>query len=177
MLVYITGPSGAGKTTVMKTLPVRSYDLDDLYEAEWKTKKTVAQVNKGVKARIEELQKRAKNLCFVGLQGKEDLPFTPDLMIILERTDYEVFFRQKLVRDLDLLCKYKKDFKDVLENKPFEEFRNYFWSNDVVGMKTLEEFTALLKKRYAALRKDFPGAHGLTAAEIPGFLVKKLELK
>lgn len=36
MIVYITGASGSGKTTLLKSLSVKGYDLDDIYENNWK---------------------------------------------------------------------------------------------------------------------------------------------
>jgi len=36
MIVYITGASASGKTTVLKSLSVKAYDLDDIYENNWK---------------------------------------------------------------------------------------------------------------------------------------------
>jgi adenylylsulfate kinase-like enzyme len=36
MIVYITGASGSGKTTLLEQLPIKGYDLDDIYENNWK---------------------------------------------------------------------------------------------------------------------------------------------
>jgi len=55
------------------------------------------------------------------------------------------------------LCKYKSEYEDILTTKPINEFRNYFWSNDVVSMKSLDEFIQHIEKINKAIRKDFPG--------------------
>jgi len=48
MIVYITGASGSGKTTLLKSLSVKGYDLDDIYENNWKKHKRIDTVQKGV---------------------------------------------------------------------------------------------------------------------------------
>lgn len=176
MLIYITGASGSGKTTVLKSLPpsLASYDLDDLYEANWKKHRTMATVQKGVIKDVNSIISANKNVVFVGLQGSADIPFKPDLVILLVRKDYEDYFRQKLVRDLKLLCEGQAEYIDILKNKPFSEFRNYFWSNDVVGMKTLDEFKAYVHKMNAAIKADFPQAKVMTSGKIAEFLRKTL---
>ena len=115
MIVYITGASGSGKTTLLKSLSVKSYDLDDIYENNWKKHKRIDTVQKGVIKDINILLSKNKNIVFVGLQGKDNLPFIPDVIYILIRKDYEQYYRDKLVRDLNLLCKYKTDFEEVLK--------------------------------------------------------------
>lgn len=175
MIIYITGASGVGKTTVMKDLPIKSYDLDDLYEKQWKLSSNPQKVKKGVKEDIEGLTKKHKNLCFVGLAMRADLPFTPDHTFILIRKDWEQYYRQKLVRDLELLCKYKKDFIEVLEGAPLKEFRNHFWSNDVVNMKSLEDFKKHQEHITKAIQKDFSGAKQMEAKEVVKFIQKVIE--
>lgn len=167
MIIYITGASGVGKTTVLSKVPIPGFDLDDLYEKQWKKTSSLAKVKAGLKEDIERLEKRHGSIVLVGLQGKEDLVFQPDKVILLVRKDYEQFFRQKLVRDLGLLCQYKKDFEDVFLHKPFAEFRNYVWSNDVVGMKSLDEFKKGVLKVNAKIKADFPDALTREAAQIP----------
>ena len=166
MLIYITGASGSGKTTLLKQLPMRGYDLDDLYAANWKIHKKPATVQKGVQDDVAKLVAKHKDLVFVGMQGKEDLPFTPDAVYILVRKDYEDYYRQKLVRDLNLLCRYKKDYEEVFTKKPFDEFRLHFWSNSVVNMKSFEEFKKSVEKDTKILKKEFPKAPVVTAKEI-----------
>ena len=176
MLIYITGASGCGKTTVLKSLRpfVPGYDLDDLYEANWKKHRTMATVQKGVIKDVNSIISANKDVVFVGLQGSTDLPFKPDLVILLVRKDYEDYFRQKLVRDLKLLCEGQAEYVDILKNKPFSEFRNYFWSNDVVGMKTLKEFKAYVHKMNAAIKTDFPQAKVMLSCKIADFIRKIL---
>jgi len=166
MIVYITGASGSGKTTLLKSLSVKGYDLDDIYESNWKKHKKIDTVQKGVIKDINILLSKHKDIIFVGLQGKDNLPFTPDVVYILIRNDYEQYYRDKLVRDLNLLCKYKKDFEEVLTKAPFEEFRNHFWSNDIVNMKSLDEFKKYVDKMNKSIQKDFPNSEMLTASEI-----------
>ena len=170
MIIYITGASGSGKTTILSH--VTGYDLDDLYEANWKKHRTFAAVQKGVKKDAAAIIAANKTAVFVGLQGSADLPFKPDHVILLVRKDYEAYFRQKLVRDLKLLCDGQAEYIEILKHKPFSEFRNYFWSNDVVGMKTLDEFKAHVLKMNAAIKADFPTAKTLVAAEIPKYIRK-----
>ncbi len=171
MIVYITGASGSGKTTLLKSLSVKRYDLDDIYENNWKKHKRIDTVQKGVIKDINILLSEHKNIVFVGLQGKDNLPFTPDVTYILIRKDYEQYYRDKLVRDLNLLCKYKNEFEEVLKQKPFDEFRLHFWSNDIVNMKSLDEFKKYVEKMNNSIKKDFPTAEILTASEI----IKKIK--
>ncbi len=171
MIVYITGASGSGKTTLLKSLSVKRYDLDDIYENNWKKHKRIDTVQKGVIKDINVLLSEHKNIVFVGLQGKDNLPFTPDVTYILIRKDYEQYYRDKLVRDLNLLCKYKNEFEEVLKKKPFDEFRLHFWSNDIVNMKSLDEFKKYVEKMNNSIKKDFPTAEILTASEI----IKKIK--
>jgi len=166
MIVYITGASGSGKTTLLKSLSVKGYDLDDIYENNWKKHKRIDTVQKGVIKDINTLLSEHKHIVFVGLQEKDNLPFTPDVVYILIRKDYEQYYRSKLVRDLNLLCKYKSDFEEVLKKEPFDEFRNHFWSNDMVNMKTFDEFKKHVEKMNKSIQKDFPTAEMLTASEI-----------
>jgi len=112
-----------------------------------------------------------KNIVFVGLQGKDKLPFTPDVVYILIRKDYEQYYRDKLVRDLNLLCKYKTDFEEVLKKEPFDKIKNHFWANDIVNMKTFDEFKKYVDKMNKRLKEDFPTAEILTASEI----IKKIK--
>ena len=72
MIVYITGASGSGKTTLLKSLSVKGYDLDDIYENNWKKHKRIDTVQKGVIKDINILLSEHKNIVFVGLQGKDD---------------------------------------------------------------------------------------------------------
>jgi hypothetical protein len=171
MIVYITGASGSGKTTLLKQLPIKGYDLDDIYENNWKKHKKIDTVQKGVIKDINILLSEHKNIVFVGLQGKDNLPFTPDVVYILIRKDYEQYYRDKLVRDLNLLCKYKKDFEEVLNKTPFDEFRNHFWSNDIVNMKSFDEFKKYVDKMNKSIQTDFPTAEFLKASEI----IKKIK--
>jgi GTPase SAR1 family protein len=166
MIIYITGASGSGKTTLLHKLPIKGYDLDDIYEANWKKHRKVETVQKGVKKDIESIVLKHKNVIFVGLQGKEQLQFTPDKVYVLIRNDYDQYYRDKLVRDLNLLCKYRSEFEDVLRKKPFEEFRDHFWSNDIVNMKSLDEFKQFIEKIHKGIRADFSKAEFLTASEI-----------
>jgi adenylate kinase family enzyme len=166
MIIYITGASGTGKTTLLKKLPIKGYDLDDIYEANWKKHRKLETVQKGVKKDVDELVSKHKNIVFVGLQSKEQLAFEPDVVYILVRKDYETYYRDKLIRDLNLLCTYKAEFEDVLRKKPFEEFREHFWSNSIVNMKTLDEFKTSVNKMNKYIQEDFPRAKMLTANEI-----------
>jgi GTPase SAR1 family protein len=174
MIIYITGASGSGKTTLLHNLLVKGYDLDDIYESNWKKHRKPETVQKGVKKDIEALLSKHANLVFVGLQGKDQLPFTPDIVYILIRNDTEQYYRDKLVRDLNLLCKYKSEFEDVLRKEPFEDFRNHFWSNSIVNMKSLGEFKDSLTKMNKSIQADFKGAKVLTAKEILTDLKKQL---
>ena len=171
MIVYITGASGSGKTTLLKSVSVKGYDLDDIYENNWKKHKRIDTVQKGVIKDVNALVSEHKNIVFVGLQGKDNLPFTPDVVYILIRKDYEQYYRDKLVRDLNLLCKYKNDFEEVLKKEPFDEFRLHFWSNDIVNMKSFDEFKKYVEKMNTSIKKDFPTAEILTASEI----IKKIK--
>jgi hypothetical protein len=71
-----------------------------------------------------------------------------------------------LIRELNLLCKYKTEFEEVLKKEPFDEFRNHFWSNDMVNMKSFDEFKKYVEKMNKSIQKDFPTAEMLTASEI-----------
>ena len=166
MIVYITGASGSGKTTLLKSLSVKGYDLDDIYENNWKKHKKIETVQNGVIKDISVLLSKHKNIIFVGLQGKDNLPFTPDVVYILIRKDYEKYYRDKLVRDLNLLCKYKSEFEEVLIKEPFDQFRNHFWSNDIVNMKSFDEFKKHIDKMNKSIQTDFPNSELLTASEI-----------
>jgi len=171
MIIYITGTSGSGKTTLLQKLSIKGYDLDDIYESNWKKHKTITTVQVGVKKDIEALVAKHKDIVFVGLQEKKHLTFNPDVVYILVRNDYEQYYRQKLVRDLNLLCKYKKDYEAVLMKKPFDEFRNYFWSNDMVNMKPFKEFKLYVNRQNKGIQADFPTSKLLTADKI----VKKIK--
>ena len=166
MIIYITGASGSGKTTLLKNVSVKGYDLDDIYENNWKKHTNIDTVQKGVIKDINILLSKNKTIIFVGLQGKDNLPFIPDVVYILIRKDYEQYYRHKLLRDLNLLCKYKNDFEEVLKKEPFEEFRNHFWSNDIVNMKSFDEFKKYVDKMNKNIQKDFPTSEMLTASEI-----------
>ena len=170
MIIYVTGASGSGKTTILKKLPIKGYDLDDIYESNWAKHKKLETVEKGVKKDIDILVSKHKDIVFVGLQGKEHLVFTPDMVYILIRTDYDKYYRDKLVRDLNLLCQHNKEFERVLSKEPFDEFRNHFWSNDIVNMKSFDDFKSHIEKTNKSLKEDFPKAELLTADKI----VKKL---
>jgi hypothetical protein len=171
MIIYITGASGSGKTTLLKKSPIKGYDMDDIYANNWKKYKTFDPVLKGVKKDVEALIAKHTNIVFVGLQGKDQLSFTPDVVYILVRKDYEQFYRDKLVRDLNLLCENKKDFEKVLAKEPFKDFRNHFWSSSIVNMKPLDEFKEDTQKMTKHLQEDFKGASALTADAI----LKKLK--
>ena len=166
MIVYITGASGSGKTTLLKKIPIKGYDLDDIYESNWKKHRKIDTVERGVKKDIDELVHKHKTIVFVGLQSKEQLPFNPDITYILVRKDYDTYYRDKLVRDLNLLCKYKDDFEEVLRKKPFEEFRDHFWSNSMVNMKSFDDFKQYVTKMNKSIQTNFPGAEMLTSTEI-----------
>lgn len=174
MIIYITGASGSGKTTLLKKLSIKGVDLDDIYEDNWKKHRTVKTVEQGVKKDIEALISSHKNIAFVGLQGKDQLPFTADAVYILIRKDIEQYYRDKLVRDLNLLCKYKSEFEEVLKKEPFDQFRNHFWSNDIVNMKSLEDFKKHVNKMNTYIKKDFPKAELLSADEIQKSIKKLL---
>lgn len=166
MIIYITGASGSGKTTLLKKLPIAGYDLDDIYEANWERHRKIETVQRGVKKDVDALVARHENIAFVGLQGKDQLPFEPDRVFVLVRKDYEAYYRDKLVRDLNLLCTHKSDFEDVLRNKPFDEFRDHFWSNDIVNMKTFDEFKKHVDRVNQKIQSDFPDSDMLTATAI-----------
>jgi GTPase SAR1 family protein len=166
MIIYITGASGSGKTTLLQKLPMQGYDLDDIYERNWKNHRKIETVQKGVKKEIDILTSKHKDIVFVGLQGKDQLAFSPDVVYILIRNDYEKYYRDKLVRDLNLLCDNKKEFERVLSKEPFSEFRNHFWSNDIVNMKSFDDFKAYVEKMNKSIQNDFPEAHMLTAEKI-----------
>lgn len=172
MIIYITGASASGKTTLLQKIPIKGYDLDDVYESNWEKYKTITAVQKGVKKDIDELISKQANIVFVGLQGTADLTFKPDLVFILVRTDYEKYYRQKLIRDLNLLCENKKEFEEVLAKEPFDEFRNHFWSNDIVNMKSFGDFKLHVEKMNNSIQKDFPKAEILTADKIINKLTK-----
>ena len=172
MIIYITGASGSGKTTLLHKLPVKAYDLDEIYGDNWEKHRKIETVQKGVKKDIDNLISRHKDLVFVGLQGKEDLVFNPDVVYILIRNDYEKYYRDKLVRDLNILCDNKKAFERVLTKEPFTEFRNHFWSNDIVNMKSLEDFKVYVEKMNKNIQADFPRAQKLTADKILALLNK-----
>jgi len=173
MIVYITGASGAGKSTILNKISIPGYDLDTIYENNWKKHRTFTTVQKGVKKDIDVLVAKHPNIVFVGLQGKDDLQFVPDVVYVLIRKDYEQFYRQKLVRDLNLLCTHKKNYESVLMKKPFEEFRNHFWSNDMVNMKSFDDFKTYVDKATKMIHADFPKSEILTADNI----IKKLKGK
>ena len=175
MIIYITGASGVGKTYALKSITLPSYDLDDIYEEAWKHHKLVSTVQKAVKEDIDKKVKKHKDVIFVGLQGPEDLVFTPDEVILLVRDDYETYFRQKLTRDLGLLCKYKSEYEDIIKTKPIDEFRNYFWSNDMVSMKSLDDFIQHVKKINTSIRKGFPSLYESTADELKKVIKKLLK--
>lgn len=174
MIIYITGASGSGKTTLLKKLPVKGYDLDDIYEKNWELHRKFETVQKGVQKDIDDLIAKHKNIVFVGLQGKEELLFTPDIVYILVRNDYEQYYRDKLIRDLNLLCKYKSEFEEVLAKKPFDTFKKHFWSNDIVNMKSFDEFRKAVEKMNKSLQEDFPNAELLTANELAKKIKKLL---
>lgn len=174
MIVYITGASGSGKTTILKDLPIKGYDLDNLYHSNLQKHKKVSAVHKGVKKDIDVLLSKHKHIVFIGAQSKEDMPFTPDIVYILVRKDYEQYYRDKLIRDLNLLCKYKNEFVDVLTKEPVIDFKNHFWSNSIVDMKSLDEFKKYVNKTNSNLQKNFPDAKMLTYDTIVNKLKKLL---
>ena len=58
------------------------------YENNWKKHKTIDTVQKGVVKDINAIVSKNKDTIFVGLQGKDNVPFTPDVVYILIRKDY-----------------------------------------------------------------------------------------
>lgn len=166
MIIYITGASGTGKSTLLSKIKIKGYDLDDIYEKNWKKHRKVETVQKGVASDIHDLIAKHKDIVFVGLQGKDQLPFTADIVYILIRKDYEQYYRDKLIRDLNLLCKYKTEYEDVLRKLPFEQFRDHFWSNDIVNMKSFEDFKAFTERMTKNIKKEFPDGEIVTADEI-----------
>jgi hypothetical protein len=173
MIIYITGASGAGKSTVLKTLPIPGYDLDDLYEAGWKHHRKFELVQKYVKREVAKLVAAHPHIAFVGLQGSDQVPFAPDHVILLVRTDYEMYYRQKLVRDLRLLCESQKDNEEIFMKEPLDTIKHkYFNSNSVVGMTSLEEFKVNVEEANARIQKDFPDAVALEFKKIPAFIKK-----
>jgi energy-coupling factor transporter ATP-binding protein EcfA2 len=176
MIIYITGASGAGKSTVLKTLPIPGYDLDDLYEAGWKHHRKFELVQKSVKQEVAKLVAAHPHIAFVGLQGSDQVPFAPDHVILLVRTDYEMYYRQKLVRDLRLLCENQKMYEETFMKEPLDTMKRfYFWSNSVVGMTSLEEFKTSVEKMNASIQKDFPDAVALEFKKIPAFIRKLIK--
>lgn len=166
MIIYVTGASGSGKTTLLNHIPIKGFDLDDIYENNWTKHRKIETVQKGVKKDIDKLISLHEDILFVGLQGREYLTFTPDIVYVLVREDYEQYYRDKLVRDLNLLCKYKDEFTAVLKKKPIAEFREHFWSNDIVNMKSLDEFKQYVQKINKSIQADFPKSNLLTGKEI-----------
>ena len=176
MIIYITGASGAGKSTVLKTLPIPGYDLDDLYEVGWKHHRKFELVQKSVKQEVAKLVAAHPHIAFVGLQGSDQVPFAPDHVILLVRTDYEMYYRQKLVRDLRLLCENQKMYEETFMKEPLDTMKRfYFWSNSVVGMSSLEEFKTSVEKMNTNLQKDFPDAVALEFKKIPAFIRKLIK--
>jgi energy-coupling factor transporter ATP-binding protein EcfA2 len=173
MIIYITGASGAGKSTVLKTLPIPGYDLDDLYKAGWQHHRKLELVQKSVKREVAKLVAAHPHIAFVGLQGSDQVPFAPDHVILLVRTDYEMYYRQKLVRDLRLLCENQKMYEETFMKEPLDTMKRfYFWSNSVVGMTTLEEFKSSVEKMNTSIQKNFPDAVALEFKRIPAFIRK-----
>jgi predicted ATPase len=166
MIIYITGASGSGKTTLLKKLPIQGYDLDDIYASNWEKHRKIETVQKGVKKDIDILISRHKDIIFVGRQGKEDLVFNPDKVYILVRTDYETFYRGKLVRDLNYLCRDRKELEKMLLTEPLDNIQFHFWSNDIVKMKSFSDFKLYIEKENKIIQKDFPEADKLTADKI-----------
>jgi len=166
MIIYITGASGSGKTTILKQLPIKGYDLDNIYFSNWQKHKKIETVQKGVIKDINILLSKHKDIVFVGPNGSDNLPFRPDVVYILIRRDYEQYYRDKLIRDLNLLCKYKNENIETLKNQSFEYIRQKFWSNDIVNMKSFDEFKKHVDKINKSFQKDFPNAEILTASEI-----------
>jgi len=166
MIIYIVGASGSGKTTLLKKVPIPGYDLDDIYETNWNKHRKWETVQKGAKKDIETLTKKHKDIVFVGLQFNKDLAFSPDVVYILIRTDYEKFYRDKLVRDLNLLCDNKKEYERVLSKEPVNEIKKHFGFNDIVNMKSFDDFKLDVEKTNKDIQKEFPKAETFTADKL-----------
>lgn len=166
MILYITGASGTGKTTLLKSLPIKGYDLDDIYENNWKKHRKIETVLKGVKKDISELISKNKNILFVGAYDSEQIFFVPDVVIILVRTDYEKYYRQKLVRDLKSLCENQKEYEELFMKSPVEDIQINFKYNEVVNMRSIDDFKVWVHKMNKSFKDEYPKAKTMTFDEI-----------
>jgi hypothetical protein len=124
-----------------------------------------------VKREVAKLVAAHPRIAFVGFYGANQIQFAPDHVILLVRTDYEMYYRQKLVRDLRLLCENQKDYEETFMKEPLDIIKHkYFTATAVVGMTSLEEFKTSVEKMNAALQKDFPDAVALEFKKIPAFI-------
>jgi len=174
MIIYITGASGSGKTTVLKSLPMKGYDLDDIYENNWKKHRKVETVLKGVKKDVSELISKHKDIVFVGAYDPDQIYFTPDVVIILVRTDYEKYYRQKLVRDLKILCDNQNEYNELFMKSPLDEIKLNFKYNEIVNMRSIDEFKAWVLKINNGFKELYPQAKMLQFNEIAPYVKRQV---
>jgi len=170
MIIYITGAPGVGKTHILSNLSIKGYDLDIIFDNNCKKYSTYELVQEGYKKDIEEYIKSNNNIIFVGYQGKEQLFFTPDIVILLIRTDYEYYYRQKLLKDFKFLCVHHNEYENIIMRTEINELSNYFIYNEVVKMKTLSEFINWLKLVNQLVIDDFPNAKICTFSEVIDYI-------
>ena len=73
MIIYITGEPGSGKTFLLNSLPIAGYDLDDIYNEQWKYHRKWEIVQKGALKKINALIEKHKDIAFVGFINKKNL--------------------------------------------------------------------------------------------------------
>lgn len=166
MIIYITGAPGVGKTHILSNLLIKGYDLDMIFDNNCKKYSTYELVQEGCKKDIEEIIKNSANIVFVGYQGKEQLFFTPDIVILLIRTDYEYYYRQKLIKDFKFLCLHYNEYENIIMKTNINELSSYFTYNEIVKMRSLQEFIDWVQLVNKLIIDDFPNAKNYTFSEV-----------
>jgi hypothetical protein len=170
MIIYVTGEPGSGKTFLLKSLSIPGYDLDDIYNEQWKHHRKWEIVQKGAKKKIDSLIEKHKNIVFVGYLNKKSLGFNPDYVFILYRDDYEQYYRQKLIRDFTYLIKDKKEWLETFKKAPVDELKLADPHSEILNFKTLKEFIEKNKIQIRKMKADFPEAKLMKAKDILNFV-------
>jgi hypothetical protein len=176
MIIYITGAPGVGKSNILNNVSIKNNviinDLDIIFDNNCKKYSIYELVQEGCKKDIEEIIKNNTNIIFVGYQEKEQLFFTPDVVILLVRTDYEYYYREKMLKDYKFLCEHHSEYENIIMKTNIDELPSYFIYNEIVKMRSLQEFIDWVQLVNKVVLDDFPNAKMYTFSEVIEYINK-----